>query len=133
MINPLSLNVSGLLAASKKAADAASNIANASSSGSLDPSSPNQPYSAVDTVATPVAGGGVKAVSVTRTPGFVPSYEPNSPLADAEGMVGAPNVNLDEELIALKTAEQAYKANAQALRMTREMQDTLLTAIDKKV
>ena len=133
MINPLSLNISGLMAASKKAADSAQNIANSGSAGSLDPTSASQPYQAVDTVTTPVAGGGVKAVSVARNPAYVPSYEPNSPLANEDGMVATPNVNLDEELINLKAAEQAYKANAQALRMSRDMHDTLLTAIDKKV
>lgn len=133
MINPLSLSLSGLMATSRKAADAAGNIVNASSSGSPDPSSPVRPYQPVDTVIKPGPGGGVIAASTPRTPAFVPSYEPGQPFADENGMVAAPNVNLDEELINLKVAEQAYKANAQVLKVSRTLQDELLTAIDRKV
>lgn len=133
MINPISTSVSGLLAASKKLSDAASNIANASTAGSLDETSPNQPYSAVSTVTESVADGGVSATSVPRTPAYVPSFSPDSPFANEQGMVGVPNVNLDEELITMKVAEQAYKANAQVIKTTSEMQDELLNALDKKV
>ncbi len=133
MINPLSISVSGLAAASKKAADAASNLVNAGSTGSLDKMSPNQPYQAVDTVTEAVTGGGVKATSVARNPAFVESYSPDSRYANEEGMVGAPNVNLDEELLTMKIAEQAYKANAQAIKTTRDMHDELLRAFDKKI
>lgn len=133
MINPLSISVSGLAATSKKAADAASNIVNAGSTGSLDATSPNQPYQAVDTVTEAVGGGGVKAISVPRNPASVASYSPDSRYANEEGMVAVPNVNQDEELLTLKIAEQAYKANAQVIKTTRDMHDELLQAFDKKV
>lgn len=133
MINPLSISVSGLLAASKKAANAAVNLVNASTTGSLDETSASKPYEAVDTISKSTAGNGVQAVTVPRNPAFVPGFEPDSPFADSEGMVGMPNVNLDEELVTLKTAEHAYKANAQALKAARDMQDELLDALDKKV
>lgn len=133
MINPLSLGLSGMMAASKKAQVSSSNIANAGSSGSLDPAKGPKPYEAQQTVISPVAGGGVTAASVSRQPGFVPSYEPDSPFADESGMVGAPNVNLDEELINLKVAENAYKANAQSIRAAKDMSEELLEALDKKV
>ena len=132
MINPVSLGVSGLLAASKKAGVAAENIANASSNGKLDGTGPKA-YEASSVVTESVAGGGVQAVKVPRTPSFVPSYDPDSPFANSDGLVAAPNVNLDEELINLKIAEQAYKANAQSIRTGIEMHDTLLDAINKKV
>ena len=133
MINPLSLGLSGLMAASKKAQVSSTNIANASTTGSLDASKGPKPYEAQQTVTTSVAGGGVSAASVSRQPGFVPSYEPDSPFADESGMVGAPNVNLEEEMINLKVAEQAYKANAQTIRVAKDMSEELLNALDKKV
>jgi flagellar basal-body rod protein FlgC len=132
MINPLSTSVSGLVAASKKIADVASNVANAGTEGSLDKSSPNQPYTAVSNVTESVPGGGVVATSVPRNPAYVPSYSPDSPFANEQGMVGVPNVNLDEELITMKIAEQAYKANAQVIRTASEMQDELIRALDEK-
>ena len=121
------------MAASKKAQVSSNNIANASTTGSLDPSKGPKPYEAQQTVTTSVAGGGVSAASVSRQPGFVPSYEPDSPFADESSMVGAPNVNLEEEMINLKVAEQAYKANAQTIRVAKDMSEELLNALDKKV
>lgn len=132
MINPISLGVSGLLAAAKKANAAASNIANADTTGKLDGTGPKA-YDPVSVVTESVAGGGVKAVEVTRNPSFVPSYEPDSPFANPDGLVASPNVNLDEELVNLKAAEQAYKANVQSIRAGRAMHDALLDAVDKKV
>ena len=132
MINPISTSISGLMSASKKVAVAASNIVNADGVGSTDPKNANQAYSAQVTQDTTTAGGGVKTVSLNRTPAFVPSYQPDSPFADGQGLVNAPNVNLDEELINTKTAENAYKANAQVLRTGLEMQDTLREALDHK-
>jgi flagellar hook-associated protein FlgK len=45
----------------------------------------------------------------------------------------ASTVNLDEELVTIKIAEQSYKANAQVLRTSRDMQDELLKAFDLTV
>jgi hypothetical protein len=42
-------------------------------------------------------------------------------------------VSLDEELVTIKVAEQTYKANAQVLRASRDMQDELLRAFDQTV
>lgn len=133
MINPIYLNVSGLVASAKKAGVAASNIANASTTGSLDNPQAGQPYSALDSVTQSVAGGGVVTTVVPRNPGFVPSFEPGSPFANSDGLVAAPNVNLDEELINLVSAEQTYKANAVALSRSKDMHDELMQALDKKV
>lgn len=132
MINPVSSSISGLMAAAKKVQVASNNIVNADSSGSLDPNSPDQPYAAQVTQDTSTAGGGVRTVSLNRNPPFVPSFEPDSPFANSEGMVAAPNVSLDEELMNMKIAEHAYKANAQALKTGLEMQNTLMDAINHK-
>jgi flagellar basal-body rod protein FlgC len=132
MINPISTSLSGMMAASKKVAVSASNIANADVVGSTDKTSGNQAYTPLDTKDISTAGGGVKTVTLNRTPAFVPSYEPDSPFADGQGMVNAPNVNLDEELINTKMAENAYKASVTAMKAGLEMQDTLQRALDHK-
>ena len=132
MINPLSTSLSGLMAASKKAAVTAENIANADITGSTDQSSPNQAYAAKTTQNVSTASGGVKAVILNRNPAFVPSYEPDSPFANAEGIVNSPNVNLDEELMNMKVAEQSYKANVTALKAGLQMQDTLQEMLDSE-
>lgn len=132
MINPISTSISGLVAAGRKVQVAANNIANADTVGSTDPNSPNQAYSAQVTQDVSTGGGGVMTVSLNRTPPFVQSFAPDSPFADENGMVNAPNVNLDEELLNMKSAEFSYKANAQALRTEQEMQDALKKALDHK-
>lgn len=132
MINPLSTSLSGLMAASKKASVAAENIANAGSSGSTDSAGGQQAYAAKITENVSTASGGVKAVVLNRTPAFVPSYEPDSPFANEDGIVNSPNVNLDEELMNIKVAEQSYKANVTALKAGLHMQDTLQDALDNK-
>ncbi len=132
MINPLSTSLSGLMAASKKASVAAENIANSDVTGATDPANSHQAYAAKTTQTVTTAGGGVNTVILNRTPAFIPSYEPDSPFADGKGLVNAPNVNLDEELITTKMAENSYKANLTALKAGLEMQDTLQKALDTK-
>lgn len=131
MINPISTSVSGLLAAGKKAAVTASNIANASTSGSLDPQSPDQPYAALTSVDKSTAGGGVETVVLPRQPAFVPSYAPDSPFANEKGLVGVPNINIEEEMSRLLLAEQAYAANAKVIRAEQRLHDSLMDALDK--
>ncbi len=136
MINPISIAVSGLFSAGKKAEVAASNIVNADVVGSVDPNDPNQAYSpqvAVDTsLSSGGQGAGVNTVVLNRTPSFVPSFSPDSPFANSDGLVNAPNVNLDEEMVNLKVAENAYKANAGVIRTSKDMQSSLLDALNSK-
>ncbi len=133
MIGAISNALTGLVAASKRAEASASNIANAFSSGSLDPASPNQPYSALTTVQTTNGTGGVTATNIPKKPGFVNAFAPDSPFANSTGQVGAPNVDLSEEIINLKLAEISYKANIATLKTAGEIEDTLLKAFDKRV
>ncbi|HRK98554.1 MAG TPA: flagellar basal body rod C-terminal domain-containing protein [Alphaproteobacteria bacterium] len=134
MINPISIALTGMSSASKKADVAASNIANASVVGSTDPNSPNQAYSAKVTsdqnLTSGGVGSGVRTVVLDRIPSFVPSFQPDSPFADSQGLVNAPNVNADEEIVNLKVAENAYKANAEVIRTSKEMQSSLLDALN---
>jgi flagellar basal-body rod protein FlgC len=133
MINPLSTSLSGLMAASKKLAVSAMNVANARTAGSLDKMNPNQPYLALTTVDTGTAGGGIKTSVVLRTPATVPMFDPDAPFANEDGMVSAPNVSLDEEMFTMIQAKHAYQANAIAISREKDMQDELRNALDRKV
>jgi flagellar basal-body rod protein FlgC len=73
----------------------------------------------------------VRAETVVREPARVETYAPQSPFANTEGKVAVPNVDVTEELFVAKQAEQAYKAAASILRYSSEMDDTLLSAVDK--
>lgn len=130
MINTIGISLSGLQAAAKKLDNSANNIANADSKGSFDINGPKA-YEAVDTTNVQTGGGGVKAETLTRNPPFVPSFDPDSPFADENGIVAAPNVNLDEEVVNSLAAEQAYKANALMIEKAQELNDLLIGAVDQ--
>ncbi|MEK9660356.1 MAG: flagellar basal body rod C-terminal domain-containing protein [Alphaproteobacteria bacterium] len=122
MIQGIQSALAGLAAASKRADIAANNIANARSTGTLQPYGGFTPQQAVQTV---TAAGTPRVVARPLTPGHVAAYEPDSPDADADGLIGAPNVDLAANIVELTLAEHAYKANAATLRTIDEMAKAL--------
>jgi flagellar basal-body rod protein FlgC len=107
----------------------ADNIANINTVGSLTGNP--APYAPKVTQQQAVPGGGVIATNVAQ-PGFVPSYDPGSPFADSDGLVGAPNIDLANEIVNLDIAKIAYKANAKVINAASELQNDLLKIFDKK-
>ena len=132
MIGAISTALTGLIASSKKVEASASNIANMGSAGSLDPASPNKPYQALTTVQTANGTGGVTAGNIPKQPGVVNAYAPDSPFANADGLVAVPNVDLAEEAVNLKIAELTYKANIGVLKTAQEMSEELSRLLDEK-
>ncbi|MCB1783688.1 MAG: flagellar biosynthesis protein FlgC [Alphaproteobacteria bacterium] len=112
----------------------ASNIANALTAGSLTDEN-NAPYTALTTVSKAQGSetGGVQTQIVAKNPGYVTAYAPGSPFADENGLVGAPNVDFAEEIVKLKLAEISYKANIGTIKTAAELEDDLLSILDKKV
>jgi flagellar basal-body rod protein FlgC len=56
----------------------------------------------------------------------VTSYQPDSPAADRNGRVAAPNVDLVGEVINAKAALQAYQTSARLVRVTGQLDQALL-------
>ncbi len=48
-------------------------------------------------------------------------YQPGNPLADAEGNVYAPNVNVVEEMVDMISASRAYQNNIEVMNTSKEM------------
>lgn len=48
------------------------------------------------------------------------SYQPDHPLADDEGFVRVPTVNLSQQMTHLLVAQRAYQANVSAFRTARD-------------
>ena len=122
MIQGIQSALAGLKAAAQRAGIAADNIANARSGGTLQPYTGYVPKEAVQT--TTVTGTPVVSAR-PLTPGHVAAYEPDSPDADADGLVGRPNVDLAKNIVELTLAEHAYKANAATLRTIDELSKAL--------
>ncbi|QQG36728.1 MAG: flagellar biosynthesis protein FlgC [Micavibrio aeruginosavorus] len=137
MINAIQIALSGLTAASRKVEASASNIANMQTTGSLD--NPEEaPYTPLATQQTALTDGqgnglGVKSDFVPQTQPFIPAYDPDSPFANADGMIGVPNIDLAGEAVNLNIAKATYKANAAVIRTEKEMTDELLKTFDRKV
>lgn len=48
------------------------------------------------------------------------AYDPNNPLADADGMVRMPDIDLGEQMSSLIMAQRAYQANAAVVDRAKE-------------
>ena len=133
------IGISGLAAAQTRLAGTASNIANVATTGPVPTNSPGQPittpavgstgdqvYQAVDPQTQDLGGGGVVSRLAPGLPSYVQQFQPDSPDADAQGLVAAPAVNLDTSVTAL-LADSAYaKANLAVVKVGSEIQqDTL--------
>jgi flagellar basal-body rod protein FlgC len=128
----LSIAVSGLSAASLRVNVAASNIANARTTGPLPASggsgTPAYVPLRVDQV-TQSSGsmpGGTVATVSTVSPSFIAQFDPGAPFANQDGLVAAPNVDLVNEFVELEIAKYSFIANAKVIQAYAEMTDSLL-------
>lgn len=131
MSSILNIAVSGLNNAVTRIANAASNIVNASSTAPL-PQNPGAytGFTPQDVVSISAdAGGnntGVASQLQPRNPAYNTAYEPNSPLANAQGLVAAPNVDLASELVTASVAKNDFAASATVIKIDEKIQQALL-------
>jgi flagellar basal-body rod protein FlgC len=120
---------SGMSAQSVRLNTVASNLANADSvSGD-----PNSVYRAKHPVFQAVMGSGtgsgtsastasVKVTGIAESQAAAETrYDPGNPLADAQGNVYAPNVNVVEEMADMISASRSYQNNVEVLNTSRDM------------
>ena len=108
--------VSGLRAASKRLEVSAANTVNAQS---VD-------YAPGRVVQTALAAGGTRAEAVPISPPSVPVYTPQSPAADADGIVQRPNVSLESEAVEQMLARRSFEANLRTIETADQMTRTVL-------
>ena len=105
----------------------ASNMANANSASS----STGETYRARHTVFAPlmneISGDGEKAIGV-KIMGVVESqaplrseYNPGHPLANEEGYIFMPNVNVVEEMANMISASRSYQTNVEVMNTAKQM------------
>jgi flagellar basal-body rod protein FlgC len=124
-----SIAISGLQAAVRRLEVSAANVVNARSSGSMTPADARLATSAYQprkVLQSSIAAGGVRSRVVTVEPGTMAAFDPDHPLADAEGYVAMPAVDLAQEFVEQIMAEVAYKAGLKLIETDRDMQKTLL-------
>ena len=140
MMSAISTATSGMLASVARLNAAASNIANAGTSGPLPetaaaPATEAAPrvYQPVDVVLKSVGGEsgstGVMARYRPRVPAYVREYDPSAPYASADGFVAAPNVDLAAEAVAVLEASLMFQANLAVLKRADEMAKSLIDTL----
>jgi flagellar basal-body rod protein FlgC len=140
MIPAAAAAISGLAASTAQLDASASNVANAQTVGPLAGSgwgpaaivggagtgSAAQAYQPVTTVQYTAPGGGVATRFAAVSPGTQPAYDPQSPYADAQGLVAQPDVDENQEAVNQIGALSAFQANLTVLRVSDDMQKSLL-------
>lgn len=123
---------SALTAQSQRINVAASNLANADSLVGPD----GQPYKALQPVfqVMPLAGGSAAAAAGVRVRAVVEStaparleYDPHNPLADAQGYIQKPNVDVVAETVNMVAASRSYQANVEVVNTAKSLAARTLT------
>ena len=120
---------SAMTAQSQRMNTTASNLANADSVSGPD----GQPYRAKQVVfemvpANGQAIGGVRVARVVEDPSPLRmQHDPKNPLANADGYVAMPNVNVVEEMVNMISASRSYQANVEVLNTAKTMMLKTLT------
>ena len=132
MFTALDISTSGLVAQRVRLNAISSNLANVSTQ--INEAGENQPYQPrfvvfqTDEELRGTGGAmGVRVASV-EIEEVEPrmKYEPHSPLADANGMVRYPNIDLTREFVDALEATRSYEANIGAMEVTKDLaQQTL--------
>ena len=122
LMNVISIAGSALTAQSARLNAVASNLANADSMVGAD----GKPYRAKQVVfkATPVEGGGIGVRVTNVVESAAPLrmvYDPKNPLADANGNVAMPNVNVVNEMVNMISASRAYQNNAEVMNAAKAL------------
>jgi flagellar basal-body rod protein FlgC len=123
LFNIFNVAGSGMAAQSQRLNVVASNLANADSTTSAN----GQPYKAKQVVfsAVPVDGANAQGVKVTavvedNSP-MKMVYDPKHPMADAQGYVAMPNVNVVDEMVNMISASRAYQNNVDVMNASKTL------------
>lgn len=129
MLDVFQVAGSALTAQSVRLNAVASNMANAESVTSSN----GQPYRAKQVVfeAKPMGSAGAMGVHVKQTvesaaPGRM-VYEPKNPVANADGYVQMPNVDVVEEMVNMISASRSYQTNAEVMNTAKSLMQRTLT------
>lgn len=119
---------SGMSAQSVRLNATASNLANAESVGSDPDTVYKARHPVFEAVRAELMAAKTGTAAAVRVRAIVESqaaptarYEPGNPLADANGYVYAPNVNVIEEMTDMISASRAYQNNVEVMVTSKEM------------
>ena len=123
LFNIFNIAGSAMTAQSQRLNVVASNLANADSTTGPD----GKPYRAKQVVfsATPMdgrGGVGVKVAGVVEdTSPMKTVYDPKHPLANEQGYVTLPNVNVVEEMVNMISSSRSYQNNVEVMNTSKSL------------
>jgi flagellar basal-body rod protein FlgC len=123
LFNIFNISGSAMTAQSQRLNVVASNLANADSTTSAN----GQPYRAKQVMfsATPmgdVGGAGVKVSGVVEDASPMKMlYDPKHPMANAQGYVTLPNVNVVEEMVNMISSSRSYQNNVEVMNTSKNL------------
>jgi flagellar basal-body rod protein FlgC len=122
MDGAMGIAVSGMEASTTWLDATASNVANMNDTAALPSGgAPYTGYQPVTVAMSTTPAGGVSAEVEPTMPAYSAGFDPSAPLANAQGLVAVPNVDLATAVVDQITALQSYKASADAFRAAEEM------------
>ena len=123
LFNVFDIAGGALTAQSQRLNTVASNLANADSATGPD----GKPYRAKQVVFSSVplmgeAATGVRVTGVIEDPSPLKQmYDPKHPLADPQGYVMMPNVNVVDEMVNMISASRAYQNNVEVMNTAKTL------------
>lgn len=122
LFNIFKVSGSAMSAQAQRLNAVASNLANADSATSAS----GQAYRAKQVVfeAVPMDGGAtaVKVAQVVEDPSPLKQvYDPKHPMADDNGYVSMPNVNVVDEMVNMLSASRSYQTNVETMNAAKSM------------
>ncbi len=127
LFNVMSISSQGMEAESVRLNTTASNIANANSVSSSEGETyrARKPVFAAElqkATEHQKDGIGVKVMGIVESKAPLQvEYAPNNPMADANGYIYKPNVNIVEEMADMMSASKAYETNVQVADTTKRL------------
>jgi flagellar basal-body rod protein FlgC len=134
ILDILSVSASGLTAQRVRLQAVSSNMANARTTRTPDggpyrrqmPVFEAAPQSFVGTLDESMSRVHIAGIEASEDPPVL-VYDPGHVDANAEGYVLYPNVNILEEMVDMMTAARAYEANANVVKVTRDITNAALS------
>jgi flagellar basal-body rod protein FlgC len=106
-------------------ANAAANAASPTGS-SVTPPLAYQPLQLVQYSNADVAGGGVSTTIQASSSSVYAAYAPSSAYADANGLVGAPDIDLPTQIVNEASALIQFQANLKVIEASDQMQESVI-------
>ena len=121
---PIDIAISGIQAQSKQMEIISSNVANSRTTDAGN----GEPYRRLEAVfkAEDEIGGVKLDDIISDTSDFLKVLDPGNPMADEDGYISMPNINLPVEMMNLTIASRMYQANTAVLKRYQQMVETTL-------